>query len=76
MNGKLEKMIKADEKMMKKLKNQPPILTDFYYDMKDEDKSYTTINNYVDHVIHFMKFVTDDRYKREFYKNVTSSDIN
>ena len=75
MNGKLEKMIKADEKMMKKLKNQPPILTDFYYDMKDEDKSYTTINNYVDHVIHFMKFVTNDRYKREFYKNVTSTDI-
>ena len=75
MNGKLEKMIKADKKMMAKLKNQPPILTDFYYDMKDEDKSYTTINNYVDHVIHFMKFVTGDRYKREFYKNVTSTDI-
>lgn len=75
MNGKLEKMIKADEKMMKKLKNQPPVLTEFYYDMKDEDKSYTTINNYVDHVIHFMKFVTGDRYRRQFYKNVTGADI-
>lgn len=75
MNGKLEKIIKADEKMMKKLKNQPPVLTEFYYDMKDEDKSYTTINNYVDHVIHFMKFVTGDRYRRQFYKNVTGADI-
>lgn len=75
MNGKLEKMIKADEKMMKKLKNQPPILTEFYYDMKDEDKSYTTINNYIDHVIHFMKFITGDRYRREFYKNVSGSDV-
>lgn len=75
MNGKLEKMIKADEKMMKKLKNHPPILTDFYYDMKDEDKSYTTINNYINHVIHFMDFVTNGRYRREFYKNITSSDI-
>lgn len=75
MNGKLEKMIKADEKMMAKLKKCPPILTDFYYDMKDEDKSYTTINNYINHVIHFMNFVTDNRYKREFYKNVTNSDI-
>lgn len=75
MNGKFEKMIKAEAKMMEKLKVQPPILTEFYYDMKDEDKSYTTINNYINHVIHFMKFITGDRYKREFYKNITSSDI-
>lgn len=75
MNGKLEKMLIADRKMTEKLKTQPPILKEFYYDMKDEDKSYTTINNYIDHVIHFMKFVTNDRYKREFYKNITSSDV-
>lgn len=75
MNGKLEKMIKADEKMIKKLEAQPPILREFYYDMKDEDKSYTTITNYINHVIHFMNFITGDRYKKEFYKNVTSSDI-
>lgn len=75
MNGKLEKMIKADKKMMEKLKNQPPILTEFYYDMKDEDKSYTTINNYIDHVIHFMKFITEGRYRKEFYKGVTGSDV-
>ena len=75
MNGKLEKSLIADKKMIKKLKKQPPILTEFYYDMKDEDKSYTTINNYIDHVIHFMKFVTNNRYKRDFYKKVTSTDI-
>ena len=75
MNGKLEKTLIADKKMMEKLKIQPPILKEFYYDMKDEDKSYTTINNYVDHVIHFMKFVTDGAYKRNFYKSVTSTDI-
>ena len=75
MNGKLEKMIIADKKMTEKLKSKPPILTEFYYDMKDEDKSYTTINNYIDHVIHFMNFITNDRYKREFYKKVTSSDV-
>lgn len=75
MNGKLEKSIRAEKKMVEKLKIQPPILTEFYYDMKDEDKSYTTINNYIDHVIHFMKFITNDRYKREFYKNITSSEI-
>lgn len=75
MNGKLEKMIKADEKMTNKLKKHPQVLTDFYYDMKDEDKSYTTIGNYIDHVIHFMNFITNNRYKREFYKSVSSSDI-
>ena len=29
MNGKFEKMIKAEAKMMEKLKVQPPILTEF-----------------------------------------------
>lgn len=75
MNGKLEKTLIADKKMTNKLKNMPPVLTEFYYDMKNEDKSYTTINNYIDHVIHFMKFITNDRYKRQFYKDVTTTDI-
>jgi integrase/recombinase XerC len=75
MNGKLEKIIAADRKMEAKLKAHPGILREFYYDMKDEDKSYTTINNYIDHVIHFMRFVTNDKYRREFYKTVTSQDI-
>lgn len=75
MNGKLEKIIAADKKMENKLKVHPPILKEFYYDMKDEDKSYTTINNYIDHVIHFMRFVTNDRYRRDFYKSVTPQDV-
>lgn len=75
MNGKLEKELVFDKKITAKLKNQPPVLTEFYYDMRDEDKSYTTINNYIDHVIHFMKFITNDRYRRKFYENITSADI-
>lgn len=75
MNGKLEKIIAADKKMENKLKVHPPILKEFYYDMKDEDKSYTTINNYIDHVIHFMRFVTNDRYRRDFYRNITAQDV-
>lgn len=75
MNGNLEKSLRADKKMLKKLETLPPILTEFYYDMKGEDKTYTTINNYMNHVIHFMFFVTKGRYKRDFYKNITTTDI-
>lgn len=75
MNGKTEKALIADKKMMKKLEMCPPILRDFYFSMKEEDKSYTTMSNYIDHVLLFMNFYTNGRYKRDFYKTVKPADI-
>lgn len=75
MNGRLEKEIKVEKAVLEKLKYYPKVLTDFYYDMKDEGKSYTTASKYMDYIIHFTLFVTGKTIKENFYKNVTSSDI-
>ena len=75
MNGRLEKEMKSEKKVLKKLEYYPKVLTDFYYDMKDEGKSYTTAGKYIDYIIHFTLFVTGKTIKENFYKNVTTSDI-
>lgn len=75
MNGRTEKEIKADSLVMEKLQYYPQVVTDFYYDMKDGGKSYTTARCYVDYVIHFIHFVTGKTIKENFYKNITSTDI-
>ena len=75
MNGRLEKEIKTENAILEKLKYYPKVLTDFYYDMKDEGKSYTTAKCYINYVIHFVFFVTGKTIKENFYKNITSSDI-
>ena len=56
-NGRIEKEIKAKEKMNKKLSTLPQIFTLFYNWMNAREKSYTTMNNYINHIIDFMDFV-------------------
>jgi site-specific recombinase XerD len=75
MNGRLEKEMKAEKAILEKLKYYPQVLTDFYYDMKDEGKSYTTAKCYINYVIHFVLFITGKTIKDNFYKNITSADI-
>ena len=73
-NGRLEKELKAEEKMKVKLSSLPPIFNDFYYFMSN--KSYLTCENYIEHVIDFMNFVTNNQPNNEFYKDVTPIVIN
>lgn len=75
MNGRTEKERKSEALVLDKLKHYPKIISDFYYDMKDEGKSYTTAAKYIDYVIHFTLFVTGKTIKENFYKNITSTDI-
>lgn len=75
MNGRTEKEIKIDKLVMDKLQYYPQIVTDFYYDMKDSGKSFTTAKCYVDYVVHFILFVTGKTIKDNFYKNITPTDI-
>ena len=75
MNGRLEKEIKAKEKMNKKLEDLPEVFTLFYNWMDAREKSYTTMDNYINHVVEFMKFYTNGKAKNDFYKYVTDSDI-
>lgn len=75
MNGRVEKELKAREKMEKKLNNMPDIFNIFYNWMHARDKSYTTIMNYIRHVDEFMKFFTNGKKDDEFYLKVTDNDI-
>lgn len=75
MNGRLEKEIKAKHLMEEKLSELPDIFTSFYNWMEARDKTYTTMNNYVNHVIDFMNFYTKGKRNDNFYKTVTDEDI-
>lgn len=74
MNGRIEKEDRARRTMERKLSELPDIFTSFYNWMDAREKSYTTMKNYINHVMEFKKFC-DDRRKDEFYKNVTDETI-
>lgn len=76
MNGRLEKELRAEEKMKKKLGELPPIFTDFYSTMVADGKSYTTMQNYINHNIDFMNYVTNNVTDNTFYLNVKATKIN
>lgn len=76
MNGRLEKELKFEEKMKKKLSCLPDIFTEFYYSLEGEGKSYTTLSNYISHNVDFMNYITNGEQNGEFYLNVRPSDIN
>jgi site-specific recombinase XerD len=74
MKGRIEKEDKARIAMENKLSELPEIFTSFYNWMDAREKSYTTMKNYINHVMEFKKFC-DKRKKDEFYENVTDSTI-
>ena len=75
MAGRIEKEKEAREKMERKLNKLPKIFMSFYVWLDARDKTYTTMNNYINHVIDFMKFITGGKSSETFYKNVTDDDI-
>lgn len=75
MNGRLEKENIAKNKMHKKLEKLPDIFSSFYNWMDAREKSYTTMDNYINHVVEFMNFYTKNKKVNDFYKHVTDSDI-
>lgn len=75
MGGRLEKEDCAKEKMQKKLEELPNIFSVFYNWMDAREKSYTTMYNYINHVVEFMNFYTKGKKNDDFYKTVTDIDI-
>lgn len=75
MKGRLEKENIARKNMEIKLETLPPILTSFYNWMDAREKSYTTMNNYINHIVEFMDFYTKGKKKDNFYETVTDDDI-
>ena len=76
MNGRLEKELRAEEKMKNKLRGLPPVFTDFYSTMVADGKSYTTMQNYISHNVDFMNYVTNNAVNNTFYLNVKATKIN
>ena len=70
MAGRLEKELQAEKKMQSKLKDLPTIFTEYYTSMRANRKSYTTINVYINNVLHFANFITKNKLTEDFYKNV------
>jgi site-specific recombinase XerD len=77
MSGRLEKENQAKIRMDKKLSDLPEIFTAFYNWMDVREKSYTTMDNYINHVSEFMVFFVEQtgNEKDEFYKMVSDADI-
>lgn len=74
MNGRIEKEDRARQAMEGRLSELPDIFTAFYDWMDAREKSYTTMKNYINHIVEFKKFC-DKRKKDEFYENVTDTTI-
>lgn len=75
-NGRLEKEVKELNKIKLKIENMPKIIKDYYYHLEASDKSYTTINVYINYVKNFMDYCTGSQYDEYFYKNITPAIIN
>lgn len=75
MNGWMEKNEKLRLQIENKIKTLPPIFTEFYIDMQGDGKSNTTIQNYIEYVVHFMNYITNGTASNEFYLNVTTAKI-
>lgn len=75
MNGRIEKEDTARKAMENKLSKLPEIFTAFYDWMDAREKSYTTMKNYINHVVEFMNFFTKGKKDDKFYEKVTDSHI-
>ena len=75
MNGRLEKELLAEKKMQEKLKVLPKIFSEYYTYLRAAKKTYTTLDVYINYVIHFARFLNDNHIDENFYKNVDVSDI-
>ena len=75
LTGRLEKEEKFYQRMEEKLKDLPPILSEYFVSMRANRKSYTTISVYMNNILHFVRFVVKGDIANDFYKSITSSDV-
>lgn len=75
LTGRLEKETLFYERMERKLKGLPPIINEYYISLRANRKSYTSIGVYVNNILHFARFLNPDDLPNDFYKNVSTSDV-
>ena len=74
-SGRLEKETQFYQKMEQKLKTLPPVINEYFISMRANRKSYTTINVYINNVLHFAHFVYNDKLDNDFYKHITPTNV-
>lgn len=75
LTGRLEKEEMFYQRMEERLNGLPAIMSEYYTSMRANRKSYTTISVYMNNLLHFVKFVTNDNINNDFYKTITPSDV-
>lgn len=75
LTGRLEKEELFYQKMSDKLKELPTVFNEYYISMRANRKSYTTIGVYINNVLHFARFATNNNITDDFYKNITQTDV-
>ena len=74
-SGRLEKETQFYEKMKEKLSGLPKIFSEYCTSMRANRKSYTTVGVYINNVLHFARFVCNGDIAEDFYKNISSNDV-
>ena len=74
-SGRLEKEQIFYGTMDDKLKKLPRIFTEYYTSMRANRKTYTTIGVYINNVLHLTNFLFKDKIAEDFYKHISSTDI-
>lgn len=75
MNGRLEAELNKQKLIKDKLKYLPKVFEEFYYYMEEDDRSYNTIEHYIDYNVEFMNYITNGNNDEYYYKNVNSTHI-
>ena len=75
MNGWIEKNEKIKTQIEAHLQTLPSIFTEFYIDMQGDGKSYSTIQNYINYVEHFMNAITNGNISDDWYMSIKPTAI-
>ena len=75
LTGRLEKETKFYQKMEEKLKCLPPVINEYYISLRANRKAYTSINVYINNLLHFANFLYGDSMASDFYKGIGVTDI-
>lgn len=76
MSGRFEKEMLIDKKMKEELENMPNILTDYYYSLIGEGKSYKTAQEYIYRIKLFIQYIYKRNCPEDFYLFVDHNVIN
>lgn len=76
MSGRYEKDIKIDIAIKQKLHDLPNIITEYYYSLISEGKTYRTAQEYIERIEKFVKFTFPHKCPEDFYLHIKSSHIN